>query len=152
MCNYNGRYINRSETIRIGHIERQLEAMQNAGVSVNGFMYEQWPVIKAINSDTWKDVCMEWGFIPDSWFGKKLDTREKVAQWRTGYKDPKKGWVSGITTLNAKGEELLLPGKIYNDSAFHRRCIIPSPGFYESRHLPKIGKKGQELKATETYP
>jgi putative SOS response-associated peptidase YedK len=153
MCNYNGRYISNREWVRIRNIEKQLDALQYAGKSVNGFAYEQWPVIKSMNDNQdWKFAPMEWGFAPDSWFGKKLDTREKLAKWRSGYKDPVKGWISGITTLNAKGEELLLPGKIYNESAFYRRCLIPSPGFYESRHLPKIGKQGQELKATETYP
>lgn len=152
MCNYNGRIVTKTEFIRLKNIEKQLDALRYEGLSVNGFEYEKWPVIKAIDQNTWKDVPMEWGFLPDSWFGKKLDTREKVRQWRRGYKDPVKGWVSGITTLNAKGEELLLKGKIYNESAIYRRCIVPSPGFYESRHLPKMGKKGQELKATETYP
>lgn len=153
MCNYNGRIVSRTEFIRLKNIEKQLDALQYAGMSVNGFDYGQWPVIKAVNDNTdWKFAPMEWGFVPDSWFGKKLDTREKVMLWRKGYKDPVKGWVPGITTLNAKGEELLLTGKIYNESALYRRCLVPSPGFYESRHMPKVGKKGQELKATETYP
>jgi putative SOS response-associated peptidase YedK len=153
MCNYNGRYVSRAEFIRLKNLEKQLDALAVPGKSVSGFDYTDWPVIKPImNGADWKFATMEWGFLPDSWFGKKLDTREKVMQWRKGYKDPNKGWIPGITTLNAKGEELLFPGKIYNESAILRRCIIPSPGFYESRHLPKIGKKGEPLKATETYP
>lgn len=153
MCNYNGRYVSRAEYIRLKSIEKQLNNLSEVGKSVSGFDYSDWPVIKPImNGTDWKFANMEWGFAPDSWFRAPLNTREKLLLWRKGYKDPKKGYVPGVTTLNAKGEELLLPGKIFNESAMVRRCIIPSPGFYESRHLPKIGKKGEALKATETYP
>ena len=34
----------------------------------------------------------------------------------------------------------------------NRRCLMLSTGFVESRHIPKIGKKGQELKETIKYP
>jgi putative SOS response-associated peptidase YedK len=57
-----------------------------------------------------------------------------------------------MTTLNAKGEELLLPGKMYRDAALNRRCIILVSGFYEWRHIFPIGKRGQPLKTSVKYP
>lgn len=65
---------------------------------------------------------MEWGFLPDDWFGEAIDTREKAWELRHG------GPVAGgkkyppITFLNAMAEELLLPYKKYRDSALHRRA------------------------------
>jgi putative SOS response-associated peptidase YedK len=38
------------------------------------------------------------------------------------------------------------------EAARKRRCLVLSTGIVESRHEPKIGKKGQELKATTKYP
>jgi putative SOS response-associated peptidase YedK len=153
MCYYNGRYVGRSEAIRLKNIERQLDALQYTDKSINGFDYEKWAVIKTFKEGTdWKYAPMEWGFIPQTFANAKLDTREKVTKWRKGYKDPVRGWVKGHTLLNARGDEVLLPGKVFNEAALYRRCLLPTPGFYEARHLPKIGKKGQELKSTETYP
>jgi len=98
-------------------------------------------------------VQMEWGFIPDSWFGKPLDTLEKVKIWRDGYKDPLKGWVKGITTLNAVGEEMLLKNKIYRDSALYRRCLVLSTGFYEWRHyFPPNKRTGLPTKTANKIP
>jgi putative SOS response-associated peptidase YedK len=93
------------------------------------------------------------GFIPDSWMGRPLDTREKVAEWRKGYKNPSGVWVQGITTLNAVGEELLLKNKIYRQSALERRCLILSSGFFEWHHyFPAHKKTGLPLKTEATIP
>jgi putative SOS response-associated peptidase YedK len=41
---------------------------------------------------------------------------------------------------------------MWADAAKNRRCLVLSTGIVESRHVPKIGKKGQELKETIKYP
>jgi len=153
MCYYNGRYVGRSEAIRLRNIEKQLDALQYTDRSVNGFDYQKWPVIKSYKDGTdWKFSPMEWGYIPETFAGQKLDTREKVALWRKGYTHPLRGYVKPKTILNAKGEELLWEDKIFNESAMYRRGLLPSPGFFEARHFPKVGKKGQLLKSTESFP
>lgn len=72
---------------------------------------------------------MECVFIPDTWYGKPLDTREKVENCRLGYKDVKGKFFPGITVLNAMGEEMLLPHKIYRSSELERRFLVLSSGF-----------------------
>ena len=74
-----------------------------------------------------------------------LKTREEANQFRRLY-----------TTLNFKSENLFVreDGKrsMWADAARVRRCLVLSTGIVESRHIPKIGKKGQELKETIKYP
>jgi putative SOS response-associated peptidase YedK len=41
---------------------------------------------------------------------------------------------------------------MWADAAKNRRCLVLSTGIVESRHVPKIGKKDQELKETIKYP
>jgi len=57
-----------------------------------------------------------------------------------------------FTTLNFKSENLFIneSGKrsMWADAVKNRRCLVLSTGIVESRHLPKIGKKGQQLKET----
>ena len=58
-----------------------------------------------------------------------------------------------ITTLNAIGEEMLLPNKMYRDAALHRRCLVLSSGFFEWRHVfPKNKRTGEPLKTAIKYP
>src|SRR5215217_755572 len=117
-----------------------------------GFDYETWPIINPVGKFDWEKLEAEWGFIPDKWFGKKIDTREKVKQFRNGYVNEKGKFVPGITTLNAMGEELVLQGKIYREAAINGRCIVLSWGFFESRHIPEMGKRGSILKQPYTIP
>src|SRR5690606_13722018 len=51
---------------------------------------------------------------------------------------------------NATSEELLT--KMYKDAALHRRCLIPSNGFYEWMHVQVVGKSGKLLKTPEKFP
>lgn len=78
--------------------------------------------------------------------------RAVVQNFRFGYKDAFGRFRPPMTTLNAMGEELLLQGKMYRDAALKRRCLFLSTGFFEWRHVPQIGKKGQVLKATDKIP
>ena len=60
------------------------------------------------------------------------------------------------TTLNFKGENLWKSEKggwsMWSEPAMKRRCLVLSTGIVESRHIPKIGVKGQELKEMIKYP
>ena len=60
------------------------------------------------------------------------------------------------TWLNAKGENLFVNDKgrlsMYREGALNGRCLVLSSGFYEWKHIPVIGKKGQELKQTQKIP
>jgi putative SOS response-associated peptidase YedK len=146
MCYYNGQKVTHAEFIRLKHIEKIV--MQYGFLDRDlhdGFAYGNIAVLKPIAGRQDFDIVqMEWGFIPDTWFGKPLDTREKVDQWRRGYKDAKGKFIPGITTLNAIGEEMLLKNKIYRDSALHRRCLVLSSGFFEWRHYYPLNKRTNE--------
>ncbi len=73
-------------------------------------------------------------------------------KFREGYKDEKGKFHTPVTTINAMGEEMLLPGKMYRETALKRRCLIISSGFYEWLHIFPVGKKGQLLKTSVKYP
>jgi putative SOS response-associated peptidase YedK len=152
MCYFNGRKVSYAELVRLRNLEKQIKSLREGKLVHKGFDYENWPTIKPVGKFDFEHVEMEWGFIPDSWRGKKIDTREKVKQFRNGYKDASGKWIPGITTLNAMGEELLLPGKIFREAALNGRVLVLSWGFYESRHIPEMGKRGSILKSPYTIP
>jgi putative SOS response-associated peptidase YedK len=121
---------------------------------IDGFDYGEVDVIKPNNDYCdWDIVKMEWGFIPDN-----IKNRDAVNKMRLGYKEETGRFYPPLTTLNAKGEELLLIDpitgreKMFRQAALKRRCLFLSTGFYEWRHLPAFGKKGQPLKQTLKYP
>jgi putative SOS response-associated peptidase YedK len=147
MCYYRAVTIKNGDLIKINNVERQLEIESLSMAVMDGFAYSYTPVIVPKPGCTWDLVSMEWGFIP-----YYLKNREAVYRFRFGYKDDSGKFTPPITTLNAIGEELLLPGKMYRDAALKRRCLFVTSGFYEWRHLPQIGKKGQPLKATRKIP
>lgn len=129
-------------------VERELEPQlfDNANFH-DGFVYGQVPVIIPKQDCTWQIEMMEWGFIPHY-----LVNRQAVEKFRRGGNDEKGRYRPPITTLNAIGEELLLPGKMYRDAALKRRCLFVSTGFFEWRHIFQLGKKGQPLKTAVKYP
>lgn len=130
-------------------LEKELKLYDLVLPITNGFDYGEVPVIKPTDDYCdWDIVKMEWGFIPSY-----LRNREAVERFRKGFKDPATGkFKPPMTTLNAMGEEMLLPGKMFREAALKRRCLFLSTGFFEWRHLPKMGKKGEPLKATEKIP
>ncbi len=152
MCYYNGRKVSYAEFVRLKNLEKQIKSLKDGKQVHKGFDYEDWPVIKPVGKFDYEQVDMEWGFIPDKWRGKEINTREKVKQFRNGYKDASGKFIPGITTLNAMGEELLLPGKIFREAALNGRILVWSWGFYESRHIPEMGKRGGILKTPYTIP
>ena len=78
---------------------------------------------------------MEWGIIPP-W----IKNRKEATEFRIMY-----------PTYNAVGSELL-DKRTYATPARKYRCLVPSTGFYEYMHVPKIGRKGQPLKAVDRIP
>jgi putative SOS response-associated peptidase YedK len=149
MCYYNGQKVTHSEYIRLKQLEKLVAKYDflNKPLSI-GFDYSNNAVLKAVDGKEDFDIVqMEWGFLPSY-----LKNREAAFKFRNGYKDDSGKFHPPITTLNAVGEEMLQPGKMYRDAALHRRCLVLSSGFYEWRHVNPIGKKGLPLKTAVKYP
>jgi putative SOS response-associated peptidase YedK len=142
MCYYNGQKITRSEFIRLKGIEKAIRNYNFLNVGVhNGFNYAPCAIL--IPSEDGKDfeiVQAEWGYVPGF-----VKTRSEANIFRAKY-----------TTLNFKSENLFVKedGKksMWSSAAKNRRCLVLSTGIVESRHVPKVGKKGQQLKETIKYP
>jgi len=150
MCYYNGQIVTRSEFIRLMELEKAVAKYDFLDQDIQkGFAYGKSAVLKPNDLKSNFDIVqMEWGFIPSY-----LKTREDVKKMRSGYKDASGKYHPPLTTLNAKGEELLLPGKIYRDATLKRRCLVLSTGFYEWRHIfPKNKRTGEPLKTAVKYP
>lgn len=142
MCYYNGQRVTRAEYIELKGLEKPVRNYDflNTGVH-NGFNYT--PCAIAIPTEDGKDFEItqaEWGYVPGY-----IKTRAEANIFRAKY-----------TTLNFKAENLFVKedGKksMWADAAVTRRCLVLSTGLIESRHIPKIGKKGQELKEMIKYP
>lgn len=142
MCYYNGQKVTRAEYIRLKSIEKAIKNYNFLDVGVhNGFNYAPCAIL--VPSEDGKDfeiVQAEWGYVPGF-----VKTRTEANIFRAKY-----------TTLNFKSENLFEKedGKksMWSSAAKNRRCLVLSTGIVESRHVPKIGKKGQQLKETIKYP
>lgn len=148
MCYYNTQTIKNIQYIILEEFEKPVSGYEcfNNGLQI-GFDYGKNAVLKRTGND-FDIVEMEWGFIPHY-----LKTREEVNKMRNGYKDNAGKWKPAMITLNAVGEELLTPGKIFRDAALKRRCLVLSTGFFEWRHVHEISKKtGRPLKTAKKYP
>ena len=127
---------------------KQLNAALHHQPAKKGFDYSDWPIIKpSIDGCDWEVVAMEWGFLPE-----RLKTQQDAMNFRRGYTNASGKFIPPMTTLNAMGEELLQPYKMYRESALKRRCLVLSSGFYEHRHIFPMGKKGLPLKTPKKYP
>ena len=104
-------------------------------------------IVKSRKDDSWHLTKMMWGFLPTS----GVPNYEGALKFWNGYKTEQGKYQTGFITLDARGEELL-EKRLYANAARTQRCIILIDGFYEWHHRPKVGKKGQMLKATEAYP
>lgn len=149
MCYYNGIKVSRLEFIQLVELEKSLaEVKQYMKPVQTGFEYGESVVIVATPDKSDIEVtAMQWGFIPSY-----LRMWDDVKKMRFGYKDPAGKFHPPLTTLNAIGEEMLLPRKMFRDAALQRRCLVLSTGIYEWRHVPAIGKKGQVLKTMNKFP
>jgi putative SOS response-associated peptidase YedK len=150
MCYYNGQKVTKEEYLRLKHLEKLVANYDFLDTDLLvGFDYNLKAVLKRVEGkEDFDPVQMEWGFIPPY-----VKTREEVFTMRNGYKDASGKFRPGLITLNAVGEELLEPRKIYREAALKRRCLILSTGFYEWRHIHRINKRtGQPNKTAEKYP
>jgi putative SOS response-associated peptidase YedK len=147
MCYYRSVKIKNQDILKINDVERDLRNYELEAPVSDGFSYGATPVIVPNGDCGWEIVQMEWGFIPFY-----LKNREAVEKFRRGYTDDRGKFHPPITTLNAIGEELLFPGKMFRDAALKRRCLFVSTSFYEWRHVFPTGKKGQPLKTAVKYP
>lgn len=156
MCYYNGQRVSREEFIRLMALEKAVMNYDFLDQEIHeGFNYGQIAVLRPTEDKCNFDIVqMEWGFIPSY-----IKNREKVHQMRFGYKDASGKWHQAYTTLNAKGEELLLKDentgkeKMFRKAALERRCLILSSEFYEWRHIyPKNKRTGLPLKTAIKYP
>src|SRR5215217_1045842 len=150
MCYYNGQKVSKAEYIRLMQLEkavmnddflkRELQA---------GFDYGLNVVLKPVSlKEDFDLVQMEWGFIPHY-----LKTREDVLAMRNGYKDSHGRFHPPLTMLNARGEELLQPNKVFRQAALSRRCLVLSTGFYDWQHVHGKNKRtGEPLKTATKYP
>ncbi len=142
MCYYNGCRVSRAEYIRLMAIEKEINNLQFLNRPVqSGFEYKEWPVLVPEQNGTDFSInLMHWEYIPETIH----DADELIAARKK------------FTWLNAKGENLLLNDKgresMYREGAEHGRILVLSTGFYEWQHRPKLGKRGQALKATEKIP
>lgn len=150
MCYYNGQRVTKEEFIRLMDIEKAVKNYEflNRPV-ISAFEYGGVAVLKPNDVKSNFDILqMEWGFIPEY-----VKTRDDVKKFRFGYKDPSGKFHVGLTTQNAKGEELLLPGKMYRKAALKSRCLILSSGFFEWRHVYPVNKRtGEPKKTADKYP
>lgn len=156
MCYYNGQKVSRAEYIRLLELEKAVAAYDFLDQElIEGFSYGQIAVLKPNEGKSDFDIVqMEWGFLPNY-----LKNRDDVNKMRSGYKDANGKYRPPLTTLNAKGEELLSidpktgRAKMFRDAALKRRCLVLSSGFYEWRHIHGINKRtGLPLKTAEKYP
>lgn len=156
MCYYNNIKVTHGELIQLKQLAKMMSPV-NIPVLEGPLYSAKHPVLKPIaGKEDFEIVNMEWGFIPNPKQWPFLKTREQVDKWRRGYADPVKGFIPGFTTLNAKCENIFINERgmesMYAEAAMERRMLMLSTGFFEWRHLPQIGKKGQPLKAMAKYP
>ncbi|WP_367331021.1 SOS response-associated peptidase [Sphingobacterium multivorum] len=156
MCYYNGQRVSRDEFIRLMDLEKAVMNYDFLDQEIHeGFNYGNIAVLRPTEDRCNFDIVqMEWGFVPSY-----IKNREDVKKMRFGYKDSTGKWRQPYTTLNAKGEELLLIDentgreKMFRKAALERRCLILSSEFYEWRHVYRLNKKtNQPLKTADKYP
>jgi putative SOS response-associated peptidase YedK len=146
MCYYNSIKVTKDEYNELKELEKVIAFLNEEFAIHKGFDYGEFPVIRPIaNTHETERVKMEWGFLPTH-----LRTKLDVERFRKGYKDEFGRFNKPYTTLNATSEELLT--KMYKDAAKHRRCLVPSNGFYEWMHVKVVGKSGKLLKTPEKFP
>ena len=155
MCYYNAQKVTHAEFLRLKGIEKTLKEHDffNRLVIV-GFDFGRTTVLKPIEGqEDFEIVQMEWGFIPDPLKWPFIETREDAFKIRRGYTDARGKFIQPLNFLNAVSEELLATNKVYRQAALNRRCIIPSSGFYDWRHVFPLNKRtGQPLKTAVKYP
>lgn len=141
MCYWQGCRVSRAEFIRLMAIEKEVKNLRLNRPAQRGFDYSDWPIIKPIAGK--KDFEIKdahWEYIPGTVFNVQQLQQARIMQ----------------TWLNAKSENLFISEKgrlsMYREGAETGRILVLSSYFFEWRHLPKYGKKGQLLKAVDKIP
>lgn len=137
MCYFNSLVITEKKYIELQKIEKQIdEAFLPV---VNGFEFGDFPIIKPEIRENklvdWNVVNAEWGLAPFYVQNRAQLKSERIK----------------LSTLNARNDRLL-SSNIWKKSAIDGRCLILSSGFFEYRHVPKIGRSGEVLKSVDKYP
>jgi putative SOS response-associated peptidase YedK len=143
MCYYNGQKVTRAEYIQLKQLEKAVRNYDFLNVGVhNGFMFQP-AAIAVANADKtdFELVQAQWGYMPYS-----IKSHEEAQKFLRIY-----------TTMNFKSENMFLNDKgdksMWADAVNKgRTCLVLSTGMVENRHINKIGKKGEPLKATDAYP
>lgn len=142
MCYYNGQRVTRAEYIELKGLEKPVKNYDFLNVGIhNGFKFAPCAILVPTEDGLDFEIKQaEWGYVPGF-----IQTRAEANLFRRQY-----------TTLNFKAESLFINDKgkrsMWADAAVNRRCLVLSSGLVESRHMPKIGKKGQILKETDKFP
>ena len=155
MCYYNAQKVTHAEFLRLKKLEKTIvERDYFNRLVIVGFDFGPTTVLKPIEGkEDVEIVQMEWGFLPDPLKWPFIETREDAFKIRRGYTDARGKFIQPLNFLNAVSEELLVSNKVYRQAALQRRCIIPSSGFYDWRHIFPLNKKtGQPLKTAVKYP
>jgi len=141
MCYYNGIKVTRAEYIRLKDLEvfvGKNASWINCDLNQGPLYNQPYPILKATDNGV-ELKQIEWGYIPEESKWPFLKSREELARWRFMY-----------TTLNATCEGLFINEKgktsMYAGAAQYRRCLVPSTGYWEWRHIKQIGKSGKILK------
>lgn len=139
MCYINGVKVTLEEFIRYKREQKMVKDLAAAKLFYQpvkrAFDYTEWPIIRIDGFGNWEAIPAEWGIIPP-W----IKTRDEAKTFRFMY-----------PTYNAIGEEIF-EKKSFSAPVRKHRCLVPSSYFFEFMHVPKIGKKGQPLKATDKIP
>jgi putative SOS response-associated peptidase YedK len=149
MCYYNGQKLGQITQIRLLHLEKWLAEQELSDqLVINGFNYgNSWVLAPNKSKNQFEIKAMQWGFLPNY-----LKTEDEIQQFRKGFTDLNGQFKPPITTLNAVGEEVLLPNKIYREAALNQRCLVLSTGFFEWKQYFPLGKLGKPLKTPAKKP
>lgn len=139
MCYYNTIKISQRDLVKMKGIELPLLDYERPVQS--GFEFRSWPIIRpTTDRKNLRVDLVHWEFIPES-----VHDIEALQQARQKF-----------TWLNAKAENLFKNDSgrpsMWAPAARARRCLVLSSGFFDFRHVPKIGAKGQPLSSTHSIP
>jgi putative SOS response-associated peptidase YedK len=147
MCYFNGIKVSKTEHIRLKDLEvfvGKNGSWINCDLNQGPLYNQPYPVLKATGNGP-ELRQMEWGYIPEETKWPFLKSRQEVADFRFKF-----------TTLNATSEGLFVNDKgkssMFGGAAQYRRCLVPSTGYWEWRHVKQIGKSGKLLKEPVKIP
>ncbi len=139
MCYINGVKVSLEEFIKYKREQKLIKDLTAAKLFYQpvkwSFNHTEWPIITVDGFGKWDAEPAEWGIIPP-W----IKSREEANVFKRKY-----------LTYNAIGAELF-EKRSYATPARKYRCLVPTTGFYEHRHVPQFGKKGQPLKTPFKVP